>query len=544
MSEPHTIDPVVKACLERHELMTRIRSDNDQLFQELKAMIRPDTADFFGGKGSILESRRRIFDGTAPWASEQLASGLHSYNSSPVDRWFALTAAGIPYDSLDFESRLWLEQVSEIMYANFCDPTASLNPALHEGYLDLAVFGTAVIFEWYDIGNRKLMFRSFPLADCWIDEASDGTVNRLHRRIKWTVEQVEEEFGDLPPKLAKYRAEDRAKEEVTVFHCVYPNDDYTPGRRNRKGRRFSSCYICEETKELCGEQGGYDWMPYHSPRWTKLAGEKYGRSPALSVLPEVRMVNAMSKSIIMAAQKMVDPALQIPDDGFLLPLRTQPGGLNFRRQGQEAIIPMPTAQRIDVGVDMIEQRREMIRRGFYVDWLVRPTKKERQTAQEIQDDRNQMLSMMGPIVGRLQAELLGPLVRLSYFLLDRHGQLPPPPESMAGLRMDVAYLSPAARAQATVRGQGMNMFVDRVIQLQPVMPTALDVIDEGALLTDLADYFDVPRRVLASPAMVQQKQADRAQQMQAQQMLEAAPAAGAAAKDLAIAQEKGLNLGL
>lgn len=538
-----TTDPLVKSCLERQDTMAKDRSPSDQLYQELKELARPDTSDFFGASGMAKDSRRKIFDGTATWASEQLASGLHSYNTSPVDRWFALTVAGMPYTSLDFESRLWLEETSDILYAHFCDPTASLNPALHETYLDLSVFGTSVVYEWIDMSTRRLMFRSFPLADCWIDEAPDGIVNRVHRQIKWTIEQVEQEFGELPPELAKLqKPEDRSKQEVTVLHCVYPNQSYEPRNRSSSKRRFSSCYICKDTEELLGDQKGYDYLPYHCARWSKLAGEKYGRSPAISVLPEIRMVNAMSKTMLAAAQKMVDPALQVPDDGFMLPIRTVPGGLNFFRSGTGEIKPMPTAQRIDVGVEMIEQRREMIRRGFYVDWLVRPTKKERQTAAEISDDRNQMLSMMGPIVGRLQAELLGPLLRYSFFLLDRHGLLRPPPPGLRGLRMDVAYLSPAARAQSTVRGQGLNMFVDRLVQLQPVLPGGVDAIEETELVAELSDYFDVPRRVLSSPDRIAAKQKARSDQAQAQQMIEGAPAAAAAAKDFATAQEKGLSL--
>lgn len=535
-------DPYIKELCERQQQMERARNEHDILFQELKEMVRPDTADFLGSSSKALNSRRKIFDSTASWSAEQLSSGLHSYNSSPVDIWFGLTVAGIPYDTLDYDSRLWLEAVSSSLYAHYCDPTSSLNPALHECYLDISVFGTSVIYQWYDVERRKLMFRSFPLADCWIDEAADGTVNRIHRRIKWTLEQVMSEFGGLPPKLQKdYEAKDGPQKEVTVLHCVHPNEDYRPGSKVPYFRRYKSCYYCKDTEEELS-CGGYDWMPYHTPRWAKLAGEKYGRSPALSVLPDIRMVNAMSKTMIAAAQKMVDPPLQVPDDGFLLPIRQTPGGLNFRRPGAEQILPMPTAQRIEVGVEMIEQRREMIRRGFFVDWLVRPTKKERQTAQEINDDRSQMLSMMGPIVGRLQAELLGPMVRLSYALLDRHGDLPPPPPGILGQRMDVSYLSPAARAQSSTRGQGISMFVDRIIQLQPVMPGLTDGIDEDGLLAEMGDYMDVPRRVLASPQAIAAKKQARAQQQQVQQLTEAAPAAASAAKDFASAQKDGLQL--
>lgn len=352
--------------------MVRERAQWDAIWQELKDLVRPDTSDFTAGHNRAADARRRIFDGTAPWALEQLSAGLHSYLTSPVDRWFSLGVAGTPYDQLDFEGKAWLEQVSDIIYAHYSNPFASFNPSMHETYLDLGGFGTSCIYQWMDPETQNLMFRSYPLADCWVAEDAAGHVDTLHRRIKWTVRQCAQEFGKLPEKLAKMEQDDK----VTVLHAVYPRTDRNPSLKTATNKAFVSAYVCQDTGELLAE-GGYDFMPYHSPRWSKLAGEIYGRSPALSVFPEIRMVNAMSKTVIVAAQKLVDPPLQVPDDGFMMPIRQTPGGLNFFRPGTEKIEPLYVGQRVDIGIDMIEQRRETIRRGFYVDWLVRPTKKNR-----------------------------------------------------------------------------------------------------------------------------------------------------------------------
>lgn len=519
--------------------MVRERAQWDAVWQELKDLVRPDTTDFSGGAGRAADARRRIFDGTAPWALEQLSAGLHSYLTSPVDRWFSIGVAGISYDQLAFEAKAWLESVSDTIYAHYSNPFASFNPSVHEGYLDIGGFGTACLYQWMDPETQNLMFRAYPLADCWVAESSDGHVDTLHRRVKWDVRQCAQEFGALPEKLAKMRPEDK----VTILHCVYPRSDRNPELRTPKHKAFASVYLCVETKELLRESG-YDHFPYHAPRWSKLAGEVYGRSPALSVFPEIRMVNAMSKTVIVAAQKLVDPPLQVPDDGFMLPIRQTPGGLNFYRPGTEKIESLYTGGRVDIGIDMIEQRRETIRRGFYVDWLVRPTKKERQTAQEIMDDRNQMLSMMGPIVGRLQAELLGPLVRLSYQLLAKRRLLPPMPSSLDGAELDIAYISPAAKAQSTTRGQGVQAYIGQLTQLLPVMPNLLDSVNEDALNAELQDITDVPRRVLNDPKVTAARRAKREEQQQMAQAVEAAPAAAKSAKDLAQAQSLGLNIGL
>lgn len=534
------IDPRARLLMTRHQELVQKRNDHDTLFQDIKELVRPDTRDFSGGTNSAADSRRRMYDGTAPWALDQLASGLHSHLSSPVDIFFMLGIAGTPYALVPFAGKTWLESTSETIYAHYNNPASSFPTAVHECYVDVGGFGTSVIYQWLDSDSNQLRFKAYPLADCWIDENYKGVVDTLHRACKMTIRQVKQEFGDaLPEKMAKYKDSD----SVTIIHMVMPREERDLSRRDGKNRRFASVHLCKETSDILFE-GGYDWFPYHAPRWSKLAGEVYGRPPSLSVMPEIRMVNAMAKTIIVAAQKMVDPSLQVEDDGYLLPIRTAPGSLNFRRPGSEPILPMPTAQRIDVGVEMIEQRREMIRRGFYVDWLVRPTKRERQTAQEIMDDRNQMLSMLGPIVGRLQTELLGPMIALSYNLLNRAGLIEPAPAEIDGADLEPVYVSPAARAQMLTRGQGMMSYLSQVTQLLPVMPNLIHSINEDALNSELQDLTDAPRRILNDPAETQRRRQAAEEQQQMQMASEQAPNAAKAAKDLASAKQMGLPLNI
>lgn len=524
-----------KQVMERHARLRRDRGSFDPVFQELRELCRPDTSDFNTGRSIPGEQRRRIFDGTAPWCADMLASGLHSYLSNPVDRWFSLGVPGVPLHELAHEEKQWLENAADTIYAHYSAPGSGLNPGLHEVYMDLSTFGTSALYHWME--NGRLKFRSYPLATIWIDEDAKGDVNLVHRTIKWTKAQVEEEFGYLTEKLAKLKEGD----QVTVIHEVSLNSNYESGSRAMGRRRWKACYVCQDTGETL-EESGLDWMPYLVPRWTKLCGEKYGRGPAMSALPEIRMVNAMSKTMIIAAQKMVDPPLMVEDDGYMLPIRSNPGGINMRRPGATPIEALPTAQRIDVGVDMIEQRREMIRRAFYVDWIVRGQKKERQTAFEVNDERNQMLGLMAPIVGRLQEELLGRMLTLSYNYLQRDGQIPDAPPSLVGVGLEVVYVSPAARAQSTARGQGMMAYVQQLAQLLPVMPGLIDSINEDNFNAELQDQLDVPRRVLLSPSDVEQKRAAREQQQQMAQMAQVGPAMAKSAKDLAQAKQAGLTV--
>jgi hypothetical protein len=520
--------------MERQASMERERSELDSLFQELKNLVRPDTSDFSGtSTNRATDSRRHIYDGTAPWALQQLAAGLHTHLTSPVDRWFSISVANVPYNRLSFDAKEWLETVSDIIYSHFANPHASFNSSINELYMDIGAFGTGVVYQWLDRETGMLAFHPYPLADCWIEENNRGSVCRVHRRIMWTVTQIEQEFGFVPPKLQKMKP----SEKVTVIHSVYQRMERDYGNRHPKHRKYASVFICKDTEELLDESG-FDWMPYHAPRWSKLSGDIYGRAPALSVFPEIRMVNAMSKTVIVAAQKMVDPALIVPDDGFLAPVSTAPGARNYARPGLDKIESMPIPQRIDIGIEMIEQRRDMIRRGFFVDWLVRGAKKERQTAQEIMDERNQMLSMMGSVTGRFQGELLGPIIKLAYNLLARQGEyFPPMPADLSGQTLDLVYTSPAAKAQSSVRGQGVLSYLGQVRDTLPMLPGMADSIDEDALNSELQDLNDVPRRILLDPEATAAKKKAREDQQQAMMAAEAAPKGAQAVKTVAEARQ-------
>ena len=104
------------------------------------------------------------------------------------------------------------------------------------------------------------------------------------------------------------------------------------------------------------------------PRYLKASHEIYG-DHQMTALPDVKMLNEMSKTTIKAAQKQVDPPLLVPDDGFLLQLELY-GRLNFYRSGtRDRIEPLNIGANNPLGLNMEEQRRNAIRKVFYVNQL-------------------------------------------------------------------------------------------------------------------------------------------------------------------------------
>lgn len=534
-------DPKGKALIQEFEKARSTRFNFESQWQDIRELVRPNTADF--NRNTTTGDRRteHIFDGTAPWANEQFSAGLDSFLTPPTERWFNVALAD-QREELSDEALTWLELVSDRIFREYARPQVNLNPNLHEIYQDLGAFGTGVLYQDWDQEGRHVHFRAFPLADCYVKENSNGLVDTMYRMTTYTVRQILEKFSrdddHIPDKLRNEKDPDKM---FHVIHVVKPRTDKKNYGLGKMNKRFSSCWVVQELKE-CLREGGYDEFPYHVPRWTKLAGEIYGRSPAMTCLPDIKMVNTMSKVIIKAGQKIVDPPLIVPDDGFMLPIKTSPGSLIFKTAGQEDTIqPLVTNARVDIGLDMMDQRRDHIAKSFYVDWIIRQKKKERQTATEVVDDRNEMLRQMSPMLGRTQVELLSPMIIRTYNLLNATGQIPPAPVSLQRRTLDLFYVSPAAKAQYGSKATGIQMFIQDLATIAPISQEVIDAVDTDVVAQELAKLRDVTRKVIRSPEAIAALRQQRSQQQQVGQATAVGREVAATAKDLSVAQKNGLS---
>ena len=276
---------------------------------------------------------------------------------------------------------------------------------------------------------------------------------------------------------------------------------------------FASMYICMETKMVM-QESGFQEFPYVVPRFLKATGEVMGRSPAMVALPDVKMLNLMSKTIIQAAQKLIDPPLLVPDDGFLLPVRTQPGGLNFFRSGtRDTITPLNTGANIPIGLNMEEQRRTAIRSAFYVDQLLTGGSPN-MTATEVVQRQEERMRVIGPVLGRLMNEMLRPMIDRVFALMLRADMLAPPPEILQGLDVDVEYVSPLARAQKSSSLNSTMKALEILLPLAQALPVA-DHINADGLVNHIMDSLGVPKKVVKPQSEVDAGREEQAAQQQA-----------------------------
>ncbi len=512
---------LTKALLKRYDRLKSQRQNWETHWQEVADYMQPRKADVTKTRSRGDKRTELIFDSSPIQAVELLAASLHGMLTNPSTPWFSLR---FKEEDIEFEdeAKEWLESATEQMYIAF--GRSNFQQEIFELYHDLITFGTAAMFIEED-EEDILKFSTRHINEVYIAENDKGRVDTIFRKFKMSARAAIQKFGtnvDFESIQKK-----NPYEEVDIIHAIYPRDDFDVTKQDKKNMPFESVYMTGKGEEL--SVSGFREFPFVIPRYLKASHEIYGRSPAMTALPDVKMLNEMSKTTIKAAQKQVDPPLLVPDDGFILPVRTVPGGLNFYRSGtRDRIEPLNIGANNPLGLNMEEQRRNAIRNVFYVNQLMMQQGPQ-MTATEVIQRNEEKMRLLGPVLGRLQSELLKPLIDRAFNILLRKNIFKPAPEFLAGKDVEIEYVSPLAKAQKSTELQSIMRGIEIMGSIANVAPV-FDYVNFDKLVRHLMDIVGVPQKVLKPQSQVnaerQQKEQQQQEMQQMQQLQQVAEAGG------------------
>ena len=531
-------DEKAVVLLRRLTQLEERRSTWEVHWQEVADYMRPRKADITKQRTEGQKRTELIFDGTAIHAAEMLSASLHGMLTNMATPWFTLRYTD-PILEDDDVAKEWLEAAENTMYQAF--QRSNFQEQVHEMYDDLVCFGTAIMFVEKD-PVTSYRFSTRHIAECFLGEDEQGRVDTVFRKFKMSARAAIAQFGEKISDRIKREDERDPYKMVELVHVVLPRDDRDVTKKSKQNKPWASIYIDPEEKVVLGESG-YDEMPYVVPRWLKASTETlgFGHSCAMACLADVKMLNKMSEITIRAAQKQIDPPLMLPDDGFMLPIRTVPGGLNFYRSGtRDRIEPLNIGANQPLGLQMEDQRRQAIRSAFYVDQLIM-SQKQNMTATESLIRNEEKMRLLGPVLGRLQAEFLQPLIERCFQILSRARKLPAAPEFMNGFDIEIEYVSPIAKAQRSGDVQSIVRMLEMLGPLQSLEPGIIDWIDMDGLAKHVIKVLGIPATVVRGGEEVQMMRQERQMQMQMQEQkqdaLATAQAAGQAAPAIKAVQE-------
>jgi hypothetical protein len=168
------------------------------------------------------------------------------------------------------------------------------------------------------------------------------------------------------------------------------------------------------------------------------------------------------------------------------------------------------------------------------------------TAAQVYEAVSKEAALVAPLMGRLQAEDIDPMVEREIGLLAEHGLLPPPPPELAeaGNRYKITNTSPMAKAMYAEEVSGWFRLNEVAINKAGATGDAspLDHFDDDVAIPEIADRMSIPARWMADENKIAAKRQQRQQQFETEQMVKAAPAAASVVASQTKTQQ-GKNVG-
>lgn len=518
------------SVISRYEHLKTNRKNWESLWEEVADYVLPHKADFITVHRTTGDRTRtfRLFDSTALHANHLLASHLHGSLTSDAYQWFRLRFRNTKADEAGIE---WLEDVGEIMMRAFQE--SNFNVQINELYQEIVAFGTACLF----ITNRgekdspKLNFRAVHMESVVIAEDPYGYVDTCMMVRRMSARNAVDMWPDADLPIVQRRYEKNPDEQVRFLNVVMPNDNPAPDPSvaDPADRPWLDLWYSMDDKVEV-ERSGYHEFPYMCPRWAKLPFEHYGFSPAILARPDIITLNEAKRYELSAWEKVIDPPMKARANGIVGDVHLEKAGVTFMREIDDL---QPLMNATDWGATQIKSQelRDAIRSIFLIDQLHMP-ERPNATATEIRIRYQLMQRALGPVMGRLEAELLNPLIERVFGVLYRAGVLPEMPESMVDNDVDIEYQGPLAKGQKAAEAEAIEQLLAMAGNLAQVNPASFDILNLPETMRKLGDHYGVPADVMKSVEEVkkageereQQQQAVMQQQMQGQQLEQAATA--------------------
>lgn len=140
--------------------------------------------------------------------------------------------------------------------------------------------------------------------------------------------------------------------------------------------------------------------------------------------------------------------------------------------------------------------------------------------------------MLGPVLDRLNNEVLDPLISIVFERLVETDRLPPIPEALQNRELNVDYISILAQSQKAIATNAVDRFTNSLGVLAGMKPEVLDKVDADYWADAYADALGVDPRMIVSGKQVALIRQQRAQAQQQQASMEQLSQAAGAVKDL------------
>ena len=507
-------DSPVNALLKRYESAKAVKDQWKGTFEECYEFALPQKESFY----DETQGRRRtdrIFDETAVVGIQEFASRLQSGIVPNFSRWAEFRAGNeIPKEDKK-EVDLLLDEVTEYVFELL--QNSNFSQEVHESFLDIAL-GTAVLLVEEGDAVNPIVFKSIPLPQVYLSSGYDDKVDHVfrERQIRAKDMLIAYPDGQLSNDMKRDMIENPEK-MCEIIEVVYKN------HANTKDDEYHYCAISPEHEHKIYEEvyKGLGANPFIVYRWSKSSGETYGRGPLMNALPAIKTANLLIEMVLENAQMSISGMYQVEDDGVVNVdnISLIPGTIIPKAAGSSGLQPIPQAGNFNVSDLVLKDQRNNIKKALYNDMLGMPNQSTPMSATEVAERQADLSRQIGAAFGRLQAELVTPVLQRVVYILKKQGRIKIP--KVNGREIKVTSSSPLAQAQYQQDVATVDRFL-AMIQGRVGPELTNLIVDQMKVAKYVAKKLGVPEELVRSEEEMQAA-AQQMQQMMAQQQQSTEP---------------------
>lgn len=500
------------------------------LCQTFAENFYPYRADFTTERSLGDEFASHLMTGRPVLAHRDLGNALSSMLRPRGTAWFHARTGDEEINN-DATAKQWLDAKSDVMRRAMYDQRSQFIRATKQGDNDFVAFGQTVIQVEPNRFLDGILYRNWHLRDVAWCENSELVIDTVHRNWKLEARALHKLFPETASKAVRTLASKEPYREIKCRHIILPEDEYDlsvekKGRHNRLP--FTSIYIdCENDTIL--EEKPFKRSNYVIPRWVTVSGSQYAYSPATVVcLPDARLLQQMTLTLLEAGQKAVDPPLKATAEAIQGGVNAFAGALTWvdaeydERLGA-ALEPLYDTGKMNLnwGEAREEKIERMISEAFFLNVINLPESQggEKMTAYETQERIKEYIRRALPLFEPMEVEYNGGLCEQTWNVamdLGMFGSFQDMPEQLRGHEIAWQFESPLQASNDRLKSEAFaqaGMLLKEAAEIDPGVRFDLDVDTafRDALGGIAPAKWIVPKEV-ADSQKAQEAQIQRAQQ--------------------------------
>lgn len=490
------------------DYVTYTAPDMERAFNRPGGVRAPDGMSVFR-QSAARERSRKLYDPTAVWLLDRLASGVGSLTMPEGFNWHGV-GFGDPFAPQPTQSdEEFFETVRDHLFRVRSSGRSGFALANRSRLLSTVKLGTGVLFPSENEDNlaeirTPIHYRYVPLFEIYLIVDAQGADCGFFRVRSLKAWQAMKEYGGNVSDKVREQADDpkRKNTEHRFVHACFLREGGFEDAADISRSRYESIHFEEETRHIC-RRGGFFEFPLVVSRWDRDGLSPYGSPPQAKLMSDIKSLQSLARDGLIASSQAVRPPIATHREERQLDLN--PGRINpglIDEQGRPLFRPMIETVNPGAADAQIEKIREKLRVGLYGDLWQTLLEGSGRTATEANIRRKEMADMIGPFSTNIMAGNEA-LFEREIGILGRRGAFAPgsplaPPESLADSDVTLVPTAPIDQMREAGHFEAIMGFQEYLGIAGGSDPTILD-------LHDREEEYDLTRRALGLPAKLKRR---------------------------------------